>query len=146
MSEELLKQAVQKIAKLLSFRSHSEKELKQKLSKKFSKEIIEQALDEAKQKNWLEPALELSQKIKEQLNKKNKSWFYIKSYLKEKELPLLAYSKKDEIKKTVNLLKKLMRDNPKKTKIQMRRFLANRFFETDVIEEALSGLDFENNL
>ena len=60
--EEELEVAVKKIAYYLSFRSHSEKELKQKLSKKFSSALIEKSLKLAKEKKWLEEPLELSQK------------------------------------------------------------------------------------
>ena len=143
MPEELLKQALQKIAKYLSFRSHSEKELKQKLSKNFPANTIEKALDQAKQKNWLESPLELSHKTTEKLHQKNKSWLYIKAYLKDKELPLPSYNREKELEKSRKLLQKFLQDKPKKNQLQMKQFLANRLFETDIINEVVEELTFE---
>ena len=108
MSEEQiqLKNALKKIADYLSRRSHSEKELVVKLSKTFPLKIIRKALEQAKQNNWLETPQELSEKVMEKLNKKNKSWSYIKNYLYEKDLPLPSYDKEKELIKAKNLLKK----------------------------------------
>ena len=136
--EEDLKLAVKKIAQYLSFRSHSEKELKQKLSKKFSSSVIEKSLEQVRQKKWMEKPLELSQKTVQQLHKKNKSWAYIKAYLKDKELPLPSYNKDKELEKAEILLNKLLREDSKKTPLQLKRFLANRLFEQDIIKEALN--------
>ncbi|MDE0092012.1 MAG: hypothetical protein OXN83_01855 [Oligoflexia bacterium] len=138
-------QALKKIAQYLSLRSHSEKELKQKLSKKFSTAIIEEALNRARQKNWLEKPSELSQKAIEQLHQKNKSWEYIQAYFKKKELPLPAYNKEKELEKARKLLKKqiqsqsLSHTNP----LKLKQFLANRSFETDIIDTALEELAFD---
>ena len=131
-----LNTAIKKIKLYLSNRSHSEKELKQKLSTKFPENIIKVVLQLAKQKKWLESPAELSKKISETLHQKNKSWRYIQSYLKNKELPLPLYRKKKEIKKAKNLLYKLSHFH-KKTPIQMRQYLVNRSFETDIIDELL---------
>ena len=140
MQKERLQQALKKIAQYLSVRSHSKKELKQKLSKKFSADIIEKSLELAEQKNWLEEPLELSQKIAGQLNRKNKSWLYIKAYLKNRELPLPPYNKEEELEKAERLLKKTLQNSSKKDSLQIQRFLVNRLFEINIIETVLEKL------
>ncbi|MCY4321111.1 MAG: hypothetical protein OXC37_01715 [Bdellovibrionaceae bacterium] len=132
-----LNQAIKKISQYLNHRSHSEKELKKKLSKTFSSRIIEKSLEQAKERNWLEPPLELSKKILETLNKKNKSWKYIQSYLMSKELPLPIYSKEKEIEKAQNLIQKFSQNSHKKPVLQIKQYLANRSFESDIIDELL---------
>ncbi|MCZ0933260.1 MAG: hypothetical protein OXJ52_08935 [Oligoflexia bacterium] len=136
--KELLSQALKKIAQYLNFRSHSQKELKQKLSNKFPTTLIEKALNQARQKNWLEDPLELSQKTAERLQEKNKSWGYIQDYLKHKELPLPPYNREKELEKARKLLQK--QSFSQKNQLQMKQFLANRSFETDIIDEALEKL------
>ena len=143
--EEELQRALKKIAHYLSFRSHSEKELKQKLSKNFSSLLIEKSLKLAKEKKWLEEPLELSEKTAQMLHKKNKSWTYIKAYLRDKELPLPSYNREKELEKAEALLNKLLREESKKTHLQLKRFLANRGFEIGIVETVLKEFDFENN-
>ena len=145
LKDKQLHQALKKITQYLSLRSHSHAELKQKLSKKFPSNIVEKALNQAKQNNWLENPLELSQKTVEKLYKKNKSWSYIQSYLKKKELPLPPYNKEKELEKAKNLLKKhtpsqsLSHNNP----LKLKQFLANRLFEIDIINEVLEETIFK---
>lgn len=141
--EESLKKAVKKIGDYLSHRSHSEKELVDKLKSKFPFDIIEKALEKAKQNNWLEKPEELSLKVLEKLHNKNKSWEYIKSYLKEKSLPLPEYDKDREIEKMKRLVvnKKIdLADTSYKNKMKIKQFLAYRGFESSIIDEWLEEL------
>ena len=141
MSEEQiqLKNALKKIADYLSRRSHSEKELLTKLSKTFPLEIIKKSLKQAKQNNWLENPQELSEKVMEQLNKKNKSWNYIKNYLYEKALPLPSYDREKELIKAENLLKKYgsLKNLAFEKKIKLKQFLGYRGFEKEIADELL---------
>ena len=142
MSEEQiqLKKALKKIADHLSRRSHSEEELRLKLSKTFPVHLVEKALEQAKQNSWLETEKELSEKVVTSLNKKNKSWSYIKNYLCEKKLPLPPYDRETELMKAKNLLVKKCSDfknSAPEQKIKLKRFLAYRGFEKDIMEELL---------
>ena len=105
LKDKQFQQALKKIAQYLNLRSHSLVELKQKLSKKFPPNIVEKALNQAKQNNWLENPLQLSQKIVEELHRKNKSWTYIQSYLKKKNCHCLLIIKKTSWKKRKGFLK-----------------------------------------
>ena len=137
--EQQLKKALKKVADYLSRRSHSEKELITKLFKTFPLETIKKALKEAKQKKWLENPQELSEKLVENLHKKNKSWNYIKNYLCEKDLPLPPYNREKESIKAGNLLKKhgsLKILSPEK-KVKLKQFLGCRGFEEEIADELL---------
>ena len=143
MPEKLLKQALQKIAQYLSFRSHSEKELRQKLSKNFSANLIEKSLELAKQKSWLEEPLEIAKKTAKKLHQKNKSWAYIKKYLQEKSLPLPEYDENKEKEKLKRILTKKqfkLTELSYKEKLQIKQFLAYRSFEPHIVEELLKEL------
>ena len=141
--EKKLSKALQKVADYLSRRSHSQKELFVKLSKNFSILIVEQALEIAKKKNWLECEDELSQKELVRLNKKNKSWKYIKNQLQKQGLPLPEYNQDKELEKAKNLIFK-ENQNLKglsfEKKNKLRQFLAYRGFEAEIIEELFSEI------
>ena len=142
MSDEQLefKRALKKIADYLSRRAHSEKEIFLKLSKKFSSNIVEQAIKTAKDKCWFEKPEELSSKTVENLHKKNKSWNYIKAYLREKELPLPEYSREKELEKAKKLLLKKqssLENISFEEKIKLKQFLAYRGFEQEIMRELL---------
>jgi len=146
MSEEQiqLKKALKKIADYLSRRSHTEKELLIKLSKTFPLEIIKNALKEAKQKKWMESPQELSEKLVENLHKKNKSWNYIKNYFGEKDLPLPLYNREKELIKAKNLLKKygLLKNLSSEAKSKIKQFLGYRNFEEEIADELLDRADY----
>lgn len=73
----------------LSRRPHSEKELLKKLLKKeFSEEESLKAIAFAKDRKWLEDPEELSKRVYQEWNKKNKSHNWICQYLDEKGLPV----------------------------------------------------------
>ena len=136
----LLQKAVGKIANYLSHRSHSEKELRDKLKSHFSSDLIDEALSEAKQKKWLEDPYELTIQVKNRLDNKNKSWGYIKKYLQSKGLPLPDYDKEKEMIKIKNLLIKKKTDGLDYNEIlKLKRFLSYRLFEPDLISQALEA-------
>ena len=138
MSEEQIefKKALKKMADCLSRRPHSEKELKLKLSKIFSLNVIEQALEKAKQNNWLETEEELSEKIADDLHKKNKSWSYIEGCLHKKGLPIPPYKREKELTKAKNLLIKkqaVLTNLSNEEKMRLKQFLTYRGFERGVV-------------
>ena len=139
-NKEALQKAVKKLAVYLSHRSHSEKELKVKLSKNFPESIVLQALETAKANHWLETEEELSQKLLRVLDDKNKSWSYIKSYFFKKALPLPAYDREKERDKAKALLFHKFGDLKSlsfKQKMKCRQFLSYRGFEEGLLEELL---------
>ena len=142
MKDQDLQKTIASLQGLLSRRSHSLQELKQKLQKKYSLELIEQALECAKQNNWLESEDALSEKLLNSLNKKNKSWRYIQDYFRKKGLPLPPYDKDKEIEKARQcLLKKSLPTRSDSLEVQQkaRKTLFYRGFEADIIREVLSS-------
>ena len=137
------KKALQKTAQLLSQRSYSEKELKQKLALQFPLDSIKQTVALAKQKKWLEDPEDLALQITNNLHRKNKSWTYIKKYLQNKDLPLPDYDKSRELSKAKNLVKKKFPHFDKtsdKEKLKIQQFLAYRLFEKSLIYEIIEAL------
>lgn len=139
-NKEQSKRAIKKLADYLSLRSHSEQELRVKLSKHFSEDIVEEALETAKEKHWLEVEEELSKKLLLSLNQKNKSWSYIKSYFSKKGLPLPDYDREGEIDKAKKLLIQKFGDLQSlsfEKKIKCKQFLSYRGFEESLLEDIL---------
>ena len=137
--KEALQKAVEKIAAYLSHRSHSEKELEEKLKSHFTPELRAEALKLAKQKKWIEDPYELAVRVKSQLDNKNKSWGYIKKHLQSKGLPLPDYDREKELEKIKNLLKKkkVVSLNYKEN-LKLKRFLSYRLFESELISQSLT--------
>jgi SOS response regulatory protein OraA/RecX len=101
------KAAVTWVQDYLSRRSHSEKELLEKLLKKdFDKETALEAIAFAREQRWLESPEELAQKVYLEWDKKNKSHAWITQYLDEKGLPSLDYDQRREIEKATYQLRK----------------------------------------
>ena len=127
-SEKIL---LEKIKTYLSYRAHSEYELKLKL-KKFDEVSVEKALKLAREKKWLINPEELAGRLAGQLHKKKKGWLFIQSALKKKKLPLI--SKQEDLEeekcrwwlaKKLNPAEDLSQDTIKK----MYHFLIYRGFE-----------------
>ena len=132
--------ALLKIADLLSLRSHSRKELSNKLSAKFPQEAIEEALIKAEKNNWLEPPLQLAQKTVSALNAKNKSHAYIKVYLKKKGLPEAPLDTDIEKFKAQRLLLKKTKGreiSTTKEKLKLKAFLLQRRFDLSIVNDLL---------
>ncbi len=136
-----LKQALKSASNILSKRPHSLNKLKQKLSLKYSASIVTEVLKVAQEKKWLIPEDTLSKQVTTTLHQKNKSWNYIKNYLKKESLPLPEYNREREIEKIHQLLaKKNLTAKLQNLEDQQkaRRLLLYRGFEEDVIKEVLS--------
>ena len=137
-----LQKALDKMAQYLSRRSHSKKELEQKLSRFFSSSVIKEALDQAQQKKWLEEPREISLKVANKLHSKKKSWAYIKKYLRQKDLPLPEYDPEKEKEKIKQILikKKAGLSSSFEDRQKLKRFLAYRAFDSSLVEESLKEL------
>jgi SOS response regulatory protein OraA/RecX len=130
--------AVAKLAKLLSQRDHSEKELKQKLAVHFQLEIIEKAIECAKNNRWLAKESELAEKVAQILGRKKKGQLYIQNYLRRKGLPQVAFDRDQEMNNARTLLaSKFGSEIDFETKQRAYRFLAHRGFEDYIIREVL---------
>lgn len=115
----------------LARRDHSEKELIQKLSKHYEMDEIEQTLEEVKKRGWLLPEDELSEKVTEQLHRKNKGHLYILHFLRKKGLPEVPKDIDREIDKARALMTSKRIDS---TDIKrLTSLLKNRGFDTETI-------------
>ena len=135
-----LKKALRSVSNILSKRSHSLKELKQKLSLKYSDPIVTKVLEVAQENKWLESEDVLFKQTVAALHQKNKSWAYIKNYLEKKGLPLPEYDREKELEKSLALLSKKSLSAGSKSfedREKGRRFLLYRGFEADIILEIL---------
>lgn len=131
------KDAVTKAMDYLAIRDHSAYELEKKLTQKeYTPEEIEKALSHVQERGWLLPPDELSERVAEQLHRKNKGYSYILQYLKEKRLPAVDKDYERELEKAQELLSKRFPglSNPSFTdKKQVARMLKNRGFDHETI-------------
>lgn len=125
---------------LLQKRPHSPQELYTKLVRKYPSSLCKQVIQMAQAKKWLLPEQDLTMQIALSLEKKNKSWSYIKQYLETKKLPLPPYNEEKEREKAHNLISKKFQNSQPSLEIKnkMRRLLAYRGFEEELIEAVLS--------
>lgn len=124
---------------LLARRDHSERELRQKLSKHFSTELIDQAIEHFKERGWLpntqEQTLELSQKVAGSLHRKKKGLLYINQYLQQKGLPPIAMDESLELEKANALVKNKLAKAQDRDKLG--RFLKSRGFDNSTIRKVI---------
>ena len=142
-----------RVMDLIAKRDHSEKELKQKLSRvkkwdrqesRFSKERlytdeeIKTVIEWARDNRWLQEGTYLSERWAESLNRKKKGIKYINAYLSQKGLPAIKKDEEAEFDKAVYLLKRKIGskelDPPMKAKLT--RFLMSRGFDSETIRKA----------
>lgn len=115
----------------LARRDHSEKELIEKLSKNYEIDEIHTTLEEMKQRGWILPPEELSEKVTEQLNRKNKGYLYIFNFLRKKGLPPTPKDMNIEMEKAWSIAQTKTQDL-KDTK-RLASLLKNRGFDTETI-------------
>ena len=115
----------------LARRDHSEKELRKKLLKTFEPDKVDEALDYVKDRGWLLPPDELSEKATESLHRKKKGHLYIQNFLREKGLPLQPKDLDRELEKARELIQEKASD-PGDVK-RVSALLKNRGFDTETI-------------
>ncbi len=83
-----------KIADYLARRDHSVKEIQEKLAQKqiYDPAEISEAIQKAIDNKWFLPEEELAEKVARSLYLKNKSYYFISNYLKERGLPKVPFS------------------------------------------------------
>lgn len=86
------------IADYLARRDHSVQEIQEKLAQKkiYDLDEISEAIQTAKNKKWFLPEDELAEKVARSLALKNKSYFFISNYLKDKGLPSIPFDEEME--------------------------------------------------
>ena len=134
---------------LLARRDHSEKEIRQKLSRyEFKTEDIEAAIAYGKKNNWLpddlESASQLSEKTAKTLHRKKKGAIYINQYLQEIGLPKVQTNSELELEKALELVKNKYlipedadRELKEKIKARIGRFLISRGFEMSIVRKVV---------
>lgn len=139
---EVENKALDKLAYYLARRDHSERELRDKLSRKFSPEVVKKALEAARERKWIIPAEVLAQRVAESLHRKRKGILYINRYLQKKGLPPVARDLDLELSKGLEWLKLKFRGSGEGEKLSFdeirkaHRFLVNRGFDDETIKKA----------
>lgn len=129
------------IQTFLAKRTHSETELYNKLLKKgFSKEEIKKNIEFAKTKKWLEDPNDISDRVINKWNDKNKSHKWIENYLNEKGLPGYERDSSLEVKKASRLLAKKFGSVGETNYNKASQYIASRGFLLDDFEEAVENL------
>ena len=135
MIEKNKKTARAKAMDYLARRDHSEKELREKLALRYSDEDINQALDEIRERGWLLPPEELSEKVAKSLSQRHKSHAYINHFLCKRGLPKVPKDENLELDKALDVIasKAKKRDDFN----HLQSLLKNRGFDTDTIRKAV---------
>ncbi len=116
----------------LARRDHSELELREKLQRHFSLEEIDPVIVDMKERGWILPPQELSDKVAEQLNRKNKGYLYICQFLRKKGLPDVPKNLDIELEKAMSLIESKGSEFLHKPN-KLASLLKNRGFDTEII-------------
>ena len=119
----------------LARRDHSEKELREKLGKNFTSEEVENAIRECKENHWMSPPEELAERVALSMNRKLKSYNYIKNFLSKKGLPAVPFKSAIEKEKALALIAKLGAEDREYE--ALFRLLKNRGFDKDTIKKVI---------
>lgn len=130
-------EARKKIMDYLARRSHSELELREKLSKNYDSSDVEEALRFARENKWLENPEELAAKVAETLARKGKGRHYISAYLRKKGLPEVQNNRENEIARALSLVEKHLDLRPPfafDDRAKIFRLLQNRGYDYGTIQ------------
>ena len=127
--------AQNKLMDYLARRDHSEKELREKLSKNFEVEEIDRAIQTAKDSGWMADPQELAEKVRDSLSTKGKGAAYIRQYLIKKGLPTVSFDEDLELEKGRKLIAPLIQRGEDKPKLH--RYLVNRGYEHSIIRKVI---------
>ena len=134
-SEQVL---LNKVKTYLTYRAHSEHELKVKLIKNFNKQEVEKAIQIAKKNKWIPEPEELACQLADELHRKKKGWLFIQAALKKKQLPLTQKQEEREEEKCRWWLEKKfgnIQNFSQKEINKIYRFLSYRGFEERIIKK-----------
>ena len=115
----------------LARRDHSEKELVEKLAAHYPMDQVKDTITKVKERGWLLPPNELSQKVTENLNRKYKGYLYIQHFLRRKGLPGTAKNPEIEFEKANYLVQNKVKDLSDTKRLVS--LLKNRGFDTETI-------------
>lgn len=134
------KSARDKLMDYLARRDHSEFELRKKLSFTYTATEVDNAIQFARENRWLAEPDELSSRVTEQLNRKNKGARYIEKFLRSRGLPGTAKDPDEELRKARELIQvKLNKQPPYEfaEQVKIHRFLAYRGFDEETIRKVM---------
>ena len=136
----LEKNILEKLKTYLRYRTHSEYELKCKLTKHFNNQEIIKALQWARDHKWLPEPKETAAQLADELHRKKKGWLFIQATLKKKQLPSVQRQEHLEedkcrwwIKKKISTLE----NYPDNVIQKIYRFLSYRGFEENIIKKVV---------
>lgn len=143
-AEKLYQKALNKAADLLARRNHSEKELREKMSRFFEPELIDRVIEEAWERHWLLPPEELAENAAKSWSRSNKSARYIREQLKKRGLPPVDVDEDEELQKMRTLLEKKFRlSDPESAnlnyedRVKAYRYLKYRGFADSLIRKVI---------
>lgn len=122
----------------LARRDHSERELIQKLKSQYPMDEILPTIEALKERGWLISPNELSEKVYQQFNRKNKSHFYIVQFLKKKGLPSVSRDSDVEFKKALSVVANKLGSSYDLN--QLASLLKNRGFDTETIGKVIDEI------
>ena len=134
------KSARDKIMDYLARRMHSELELRQKLSEHYTPADVDNAVQYAYDNNWMLPPEEISERVKIELERKNKGANFINRYLREKGLPAVSPDTDDEIQRARKLAASCSGHAPPFEFTEQKkifRYLQNRGFADEIIRKVI---------
>lgn len=133
--------ARRKAMDLLARRNLSKLELERKLATyEFTDTEIEDAIELAEKNKWLTPPQDLTKKLIEDLNRKNKGALFIDQYLEDKGLPSAQVDPDAELRKALSIVQtKLAKEKGFNFDEQKKiyRLLTNRGFDSTTIDKVL---------
>jgi regulatory protein len=143
MKERGAKSASEKAMDYLARRSHSELELRQKLSRTYGSLEVEAAIAYAKENGWMTEPAELSERVAIELRRKHKGVRFINQFLKNKGLPSVAKDPDEEVSKAIEVIESKLRTRLKgefgfEEQQKVYRWLATRGFDEETIRQAIS--------
>ncbi len=125
----------------LARRNHSERELRQKLSRRYEPDEVDKAVDYCREQNWLTKPEVLSEQTMNVLHRRKKGFLFIQRYLRQKGLPVPSRNPEIEEEKARELvIRKFGEDFAVanyQARVKVHRFLKTRGFEEDVIRKVL---------
>lgn len=119
----------------LARRDHSEKELREKLSRTFAADVVDSAIADCRDHGWLADPLELAERVAASLHRRAKSFHYIQGFLAKKGLPRVAFDSECERAKAQEIIAKAGKKAGDFKK--MYSLLKNRGFDNDTIKKVL---------
>lgn len=135
MKTKPIKSARTKAMDYLARRHHSEQELLTKLKKNFPVEEVEAVLLELKERGWLLPPEELSERAAEEMHRKLKGHLFINHFLRTKGLPAVPRDEEREWAKAQELVQMHGGEGLKLSKVAS--LLKNRGFDTETIGKVI---------